>query len=259
METKRLNESVNRHAKLVDDRHCFTLSQEEFANLRSQIATSSSGWGGRRHPPRVFTERGVTRVPAFINTPEAHRVTDLIIDTFLTVQKQIAAGRRRIAIEQPSRYHIDADTADQARTLRARLIRALEGLLDMVIDYRTNQTVKETAKDLTSGILENIRERLRGPGLDHLKLEAESKKILAEADKIAAETRRVDAEVDGIHLDNLKKRIGLVRDLIELQKALEPAQVVQLLDVFETGPVVDMTAIETPEPVRLPLPGGKED
>jgi hypothetical protein len=34
----------------------FQLTKEEFANLKSQIATSSSGWGGRRKPPLVFTE-----------------------------------------------------------------------------------------------------------------------------------------------------------------------------------------------------------
>ncbi|MEK7228636.1 MAG: ORF6N domain-containing protein, partial [Candidatus Binatota bacterium] len=28
-------------------------------NLKSQFAISSSGWGGRRHPPYVFTEQGV--------------------------------------------------------------------------------------------------------------------------------------------------------------------------------------------------------
>jgi hypothetical protein len=75
---------------LVGNRHRFVLTAEEFAGLRSQIATSSQKWGGRRHPPRVFTERGTARVPSFLNTPEAHRVTDPIIDTFLTVQKQVA-------------------------------------------------------------------------------------------------------------------------------------------------------------------------
>jgi len=37
----------------------FQLTQEEFVNLKSQIATSSLGWGGRRKAPLVFTEQGV--------------------------------------------------------------------------------------------------------------------------------------------------------------------------------------------------------
>ena len=41
METKRLNERIQRNANLVDERHCFVLTPGEFANLRSQFATSS--------------------------------------------------------------------------------------------------------------------------------------------------------------------------------------------------------------------------
>jgi len=36
----------------------FQLTKEEFEYLKSQIATSSSGWGGRRKLPLVFTEHG---------------------------------------------------------------------------------------------------------------------------------------------------------------------------------------------------------
>ncbi len=255
METKRLNERIQRNAALVDDRHCFVLTAEEFAGLRSQIATSNSDRGGRRHPPRVFTERGIARVPSFLNTPEAHRITDLIIDTFLMVQKQVAAGQRLVAIDHASRYHVDQETAAQGRTLRRRLIKALESLLDTVIDFRTNQTVATTAKDLTAGALENIRERLREKGLENLKLEAETRRILAEAEKIAADVRRADAEIEGLRLDNLTKRIGMVRQLIELQRDLEPAHVVQLLDTFETGRMAGMIETETGRPALLAAPG----
>jgi hypothetical protein len=36
----------------------FTRSAEEFEALRSQIATSNAGRGGRRYAPRAFTEHG---------------------------------------------------------------------------------------------------------------------------------------------------------------------------------------------------------
>jgi hypothetical protein len=36
-------------ANLVGNRHCFVLTAEAFGVLRSQIATSSQEWGGRRH------------------------------------------------------------------------------------------------------------------------------------------------------------------------------------------------------------------
>jgi len=55
---KRLNEQVRRNMERFPDDFMFRLAAEEAANLRSQIATSSS-WGGRRYQPMAFTEQGV--------------------------------------------------------------------------------------------------------------------------------------------------------------------------------------------------------
>jgi hypothetical protein len=55
----RLNEAVKRNSKRFPPDFMFQLSKPEFENLKSQIAISSSTWGGRRHPPYAFTEQGV--------------------------------------------------------------------------------------------------------------------------------------------------------------------------------------------------------
>jgi hypothetical protein len=58
----RLNEAVRRNVDRFPDDFMFQLTREEFedlrsqtaaSNLKSQFAISSSGWGGRRHPPIV--------------------------------------------------------------------------------------------------------------------------------------------------------------------------------------------------------------
>ena len=54
VETRRLNEQVGRNLGKFPNDFIFQLTKEEFANLKSQIATSSSGWGGRLKPPRVL-------------------------------------------------------------------------------------------------------------------------------------------------------------------------------------------------------------
>ena len=61
VETRRLNEQVRRNIEKFPDDFMFQLTKDEFNNLKSQIATSSSGWGGRRKPPLVFTEHGAYR------------------------------------------------------------------------------------------------------------------------------------------------------------------------------------------------------
>jgi hypothetical protein len=45
VETRRLNEQVRRNIEKFPDDFMFQLTKEEFKNLKSQIATSSSGWG----------------------------------------------------------------------------------------------------------------------------------------------------------------------------------------------------------------------
>ena len=47
VETRRLNEQVRRNIDKFPDDFMFKLSKEEFENLKSQFATSSSSWGGR--------------------------------------------------------------------------------------------------------------------------------------------------------------------------------------------------------------------
>ncbi|QIL39150.1 ORF6N domain-containing protein [Pedobacter sp. HDW13] len=55
--TKRLNEQVSRNPDRFPEDFMFQLTDEEWLNLKSQIATSS--WGGRRKLPYAFTEHGI--------------------------------------------------------------------------------------------------------------------------------------------------------------------------------------------------------
>ena len=61
VKTKRFNEQVRRNRERFPADFMFRLTDQEVANLRSQIATSSlgrgrSGWGGKRYLPFAFTE-----------------------------------------------------------------------------------------------------------------------------------------------------------------------------------------------------------
>ena len=49
VETKRLNERVKRNSNRFPESFCFQLTREEFNDLRSQNATSSEEYGGRRY------------------------------------------------------------------------------------------------------------------------------------------------------------------------------------------------------------------
>lgn len=76
METKRLNESVKRNSKRFPESFCFQLAEDEYADLRSQIATSNtenaSLKGGRRYLPYVFTEQGIAMLSAVLKSDEGY-------------------------------------------------------------------------------------------------------------------------------------------------------------------------------------------
>jgi len=69
VETKRLNEQVKRNITRFPDDFMFKLTKKEWTNLKSQFATS--GWGGRRNLPNVFTEHGVLVLSSVLNSDKA--------------------------------------------------------------------------------------------------------------------------------------------------------------------------------------------
>ena len=94
VETKRLNESVKRNAKRFPESFCFQLTEDEYADLRSQIATSNtentSSKGGRRYLPYVFTEQGIAMLSAVLRSDEAIRVSVNIMNAFVKMRRFLA-------------------------------------------------------------------------------------------------------------------------------------------------------------------------
>lgn len=80
VETKRLNEQVNRNIDRFPGDFMFRLTKREYENLRSQIATSR--WGGTRYMPMAFTEQGVAMLSSVLNSPTAINVNIQIIRVF---------------------------------------------------------------------------------------------------------------------------------------------------------------------------------
>jgi hypothetical protein len=61
VETKVFNQQVKRNGDKFGTDFAFRLTEEEFADLRSQIVTSCGGWGGARYLPMVFSVLQVLR------------------------------------------------------------------------------------------------------------------------------------------------------------------------------------------------------
>ena len=85
-ETKRLNERVKRNPARFPDSFCFQLTKDEYAHLRSQFATSSDEYGGRRYLPYVFTEGGIAMLSAVLNSETAIGVSIRIMNEFVAMR-----------------------------------------------------------------------------------------------------------------------------------------------------------------------------
>ncbi len=74
--TARLNQQVRRNIERFPEDFAFVLSDQEFAALMLQSATSNTGRGGRRKPPLVYSEHGVIMAANVLRTPVALRARE---------------------------------------------------------------------------------------------------------------------------------------------------------------------------------------
>lgn len=89
--TKRLNEQVKRNTDRFPDDFMFQLTQPEFDNLKSQIATSS--WGGIRKLPYAFTEHGVLMLSSVLNSPTAIQVNIRIMRVYAKLRETLLTNK----------------------------------------------------------------------------------------------------------------------------------------------------------------------
>lgn len=97
VETKVLNQAVKRNIDRFPQEFRFQLTESEYQelvadrdrfNLRSQSVTSS-GHGGRRYLPYVFTEQGVSMLSAVLRSETAVKVSIQIINAFVRMRRFI--------------------------------------------------------------------------------------------------------------------------------------------------------------------------
>ncbi|HXR30880.1 MAG TPA: ORF6N domain-containing protein [Solirubrobacterales bacterium] len=91
VETRRLVEQVKRNLDRFPGDFMFQLSKAETAALRSQIATSNAGRGGRRYAPYVFTEQGVAMLSGVLRSKRAIAVNVEIMRTFVELRRVAAS------------------------------------------------------------------------------------------------------------------------------------------------------------------------
>ena len=108
--TKRFNEAFKRNRQRFPDDFSFQLTAEEFAGLRSQIATSSSqdiaaeeypvksspsairSRGGRTYRPWVFTEHGALMAANILRSARAVEMSVYVVRAFIRQREMLATS-----------------------------------------------------------------------------------------------------------------------------------------------------------------------
>lgn len=89
---KVLNQAVKRNARRFPDDFMFQLTRQDVTDLRSHSVTSSSGWGGRRTQPYVFTEQGVAMLSSVLNSDRAIDANIAIMRAFVKLRELLASN-----------------------------------------------------------------------------------------------------------------------------------------------------------------------
>lgn len=125
VETRQLNQQVRRNYDKFPTDFMFQITKEEFSNLKSQIVTSSSGWGGRRKPPLVFTEHGALQAANVLNSSQANKMSVFIIRAFVRL-REMALTNEKLARKVDQLEHRVSDHDE----ILMELIKEIRKLVD---------------------------------------------------------------------------------------------------------------------------------
>ena len=90
-ETRRINEVVKRNKERFPIEFCFQLTNKEYNDLKSQIATSNTR-GGKQKLPYVFTEKGIIMLSGLLKSKIAIEVSIKIVESFVEMRKFISSN-----------------------------------------------------------------------------------------------------------------------------------------------------------------------
>ena len=150
VETKRLKEAVRRNIERFEgDEFMFELTEKEYADLRSQIATSS--WGGRRYQPFAFTELDVAMLSSVLRSNTAILVNRAIMKAFVAMRNYIATTTTLTAELSEIRAKLallertDEDNAEAINDLSEDMRRELDNIYEAIaaLSIKTPQARKQ--------------------------------------------------------------------------------------------------------------------
>lgn len=165
--TKEVNQAVKNNIEKFPERYAFRITEEETANLKSKILTSS--YGGSRKGHTVFTEQGVAMLATILHTSVATEISIRIMDAFVAMKHYISNNELRLSnVESKVLAHDSSiklledmfnkfDDKNDELYFRGKKYDAYSKILDIfkeakeeliIVDRFTDKTILDMVKDL---------------------------------------------------------------------------------------------------------------
>jgi hypothetical protein len=109
---KRLNEQIKRNRHRFPPDFLFTVTRQEYKNLRSQNATSSSAYGGRRYLPHAFTEHGAIMAATVLNSKRAIEMSVFVVRAFVQMRQALVVNQHLVSKLSELEARLDSHDAD---------------------------------------------------------------------------------------------------------------------------------------------------
>ena len=144
--TSRFNEQVKNNIEKFDEDFMFQLSKAEIENLMSKKSISS--WGGRRKPPRAFTEQGIYMLMTVLKGDLAVQQSKALIRTFKRMKDYIIENQDLIGQREYLQLSMQiTDNIRETMELSAEL-NEVEDQMANVMDRLSNVVVRSELSEI---------------------------------------------------------------------------------------------------------------
>ena len=175
-----------------------------------------------------------------MKVPTAMEAADVFIDVFDEVLEQVYQGRKTIQILNPSRVAPEKEQSKQIGKLRARIAKAMDDLMNTVVNTEQKTTVKDELGNVAQETVSNIKELLRAKKVGNEKIEAETYLLLEQArdmfERRQSELASAMLDQERKALENFEKKIDILERLLAMHNQLEPNAVMNLVGQYARHP-----------------------
>jgi hypothetical protein len=229
--TGAFNQTIRRNIDRFSEDFAFQLTGEEWDDLKSQDVISS-GHGGRRTAPWVFTEHGVVMAATLLRTETAIAASRIIVRSF------VAARRAEALLPEGTNLPLQIDFAQRLPAAEGKsaahvLARRAAGMIDRILDTIANDeegtSLRQEGRAILTKSLGAIRAHLDAKGIANEKTVAEIRKTLTEIEAIDTDIIARQIEADHRRLAYLAKQMQLV---IAAQTYLETGEATGFLETL---------------------------